>query len=67
MGKSSKSSGVSAPVVAKPPRIIAPDQDIDLDGKIGKIIWVGSTAYDKDVKIRWADGTIEFFSSKELN
>ena len=54
-------------VPAKIPLIIAVDQEVNINGKTGKIIWVGSSSYDKDVKVRWSDGSIEFFSSKELN
>lgn len=47
-------------------QIIEVDRSISKDGKEGKIIWIGDESHEKNVKIRWADGSIGFFSSKEL-
>lgn len=50
----------------KPRQIIEIDQPIFRSGKEGKIIWIGAESHEKNVKIRWSDGSIEFFATKEL-
>jgi hypothetical protein len=68
MAKDSSSSRTSDATKSsvKAPQIVEVGRSILKDGKEGKIIWIGDESHEKNVKILWAEGSVGFFSTKEL-
>jgi len=67
MSKSaSKPVTASDTKVVKQALVLEVDRTIDRSGKTGTIVWIGDQAGAKSIKIRWPDGSIEFFAEKDL-
>ena len=66
------SKTTSKPVTATDTKAVKQELVLEVDrtitrlGKTGTIIWIGDQAGAKSFKIRWADGSIEFFAEKDL-
>lgn len=57
---------VPKPAAKKQPVTIAVGEKVELDGKSGKILWVGTKDEKESVKVLWDEGGVHFFFSSEL-
>lgn len=52
--------------VVKQALVLEVDRPVTRSGKTGTIVWIGDQGGSKSIKVRWADGSIEFFAEKDL-